>query len=352
MAFARPTLTEITSRIQNDLTTRLTLTGAALRRSVVTVLSSVLAAAAHLLHGHLDYLAKQLFPDTSEADSLVRQAALFGLTRIAATFATGTATVTGTNGTVIPAGTVLQRADGAHYSVNADVTIASGTATLTLTALVAGVAGNVDVAGVVTFVSPIAGVSGTGTVATAVSGGADAETDDALRTRLLARMKQAPHGGNALDYVTWAMEVAGVTRAWSYSQELGAGTVSVRFVRDNDGSGAAIIPDAGEVTAVQAYIDARRPVTAAVTVVAPIADTLNFTIHIVPDTTDTRAAVTAELTDLLRRSAKPGGTILLSQIRTAVGVAAGVTDFSVTAPAADDTHATGHIAIMGTVTWT
>lgn len=352
MSFVRPTLTEIVDRIQADLTTRLTLNGAVLRRSVVNVLARVNGAAAHLLHGHLEFLSGQLFPDTSTVGYLERQAGLYGLSRIAATYATGTATATGTNGTVIPAGTVLQRADGAQYTVNADVTIAGGTATLALTAVLAGVAGNAAVATVATFVSPIAGITATATVATAIAAGADVETDDALRTRLLARMKQAPHGGNALDYVTWALEVAGVTRAWAYPLELGAGTVTVRFVRDNDGSGSAIIPSGGEVTDVQAYVDARRPVTAAVTVVAPIADTLNFTIHIVPDTADTRAAVTAELTDLLTRSAKPGGTILLSQIRTAVGVAAGVTDFTVTAPAADDTHATGHIAIMGTVTWT
>jgi uncharacterized phage protein gp47/JayE len=185
-----------------------------------------------------------------------------------------------------------------------------------------------------------------------LSGGADQETDDALRTRLLARLQQAPQGGSAADYVTWALQVAGVTRAWEYGQELGAGTVTVRFVRDNDGTGAAIIPDAGEVAAVQAYIDARRPVTAAVTVVAPIADVLNFTVHPVPNTVDTQAAVIAELTDLLQRLATPGGTIPLSQILTAIGVAENVTDFSVTVPAADSAHATGHIAIMGTVTFT
>lgn len=351
MAFARPTLTELAARIQQDLTTRLTLTGTVLRRSVVTVLSSALAAATHLLHGHLDYLSKQLFPDTSEVEFLERQATLYGLSRIAATFATGTATVTGTNGTVIPAGTVLQRVDGAQYTVNANVTIASGTGTLALTAVVAGAAGNADAGVVLTFVSPIAGVAATATVVL-LSGAADTESDDALRDRLLLRMKQAPHGGAAADYITWALEVAGVTRAWSYGQELGAGTVTVRFVRDNDGSGAGIIPDSGEVTAVQSYIDARRPVTAAVTVVAPTAVTLNFTIHLVPSNADTQAAAIAELTDLLQRSATPGGTILLSQIRTAIGVAAGVTDFTVTSPATDVTYATGQIPVMGTVTWT
>jgi uncharacterized phage protein gp47/JayE len=352
MPFARPTLQEIVDRVQSDLATRLVLTGAVLRRSALTVFARVLAGAVHLLHGHLEFLAQQIFPDTSEVEYLERQANLFGLTRIVATFAIGNATATGSNGSIIPAGTVLQRADGVQYEVDTEAVVSSGTATLALTATVAGLAGNADVDVVLTFVSPIENVQATATVASGgLAGGADAETDDALRERLLTRMRQPPHGGAADDYVAWAKEVAGVTRAWVYPQELGAGTVTVRFVRDEDGSGAAIIPSAGEVTAVQDYIDARRPVTATVTVVAPVAVALNFTIHIVPDNSSTRAAVQAELEDLLRRDGQPGGTILLSQIRVAVGSADGVTDFTITTPAANVTHTTGQLPIMGTITW-
>jgi hypothetical protein len=65
MPFTRPTLAELVDRIQNDLTTRFALTGTALRRSVVNVLARVEAAATHLLHGHLEFLSQQLFPDTS-----------------------------------------------------------------------------------------------------------------------------------------------------------------------------------------------------------------------------------------------------------------------------------------------
>lgn len=352
MPFARPTLQELIDRIQSDLTTRLTLAGVVLRRSVVYVLARVQAAAAHLLHGHLEFLAKQLFPDTSEVEFLERHAGIFGLARLAATYATGTITVSGSNGTVIPAGTELQRADGVTYTVNVLVTIAGGVATPTVTAALAGAAGNAAVGVLLTLASPISGANAQAPVAAGgLLGGADTETDDALRARLLTRLSEPPHGGNAADYITWAKEVAGVTRAWVYAQELGAGTVTVRFVRDGDGTGAAIIPDAGEVAAVQSYIDARRPVTASVTVVAPIADALPFTIHLVPDNANTRAAVQAELADLLDRDSSPGSTTLLSQIRVAVGLAAGVTDFAVTAPAADVTHLTGHMATMGAITW-
>ena len=56
--------------------------------------------------------------------------------------------------------------------------------------------------------------------------------------------------------------------------------MTVRLMMDNtyvDG-----IPFAADVTAVQTYIDARRPVTADVTVAAPVAVPLDFTISYPP----------------------------------------------------------------------
>jgi uncharacterized phage protein gp47/JayE len=353
MPFQRPTLPELIDRVQQDLQTRLTLSGPVLRRSVVYVVARVLAAAVHGLYGFLSFLGTQLFPDTSTTTYLERQANVFSITRVAATYATGTATATGSNGTQIPAATLLTRADGTVYSTNDLQTISGGVATLNLTAVAAGEDGNVDTGTLLTLQQPIAGVATVITVASpGLSGGADAETDDALRARFLTRLQAPPQGGSSDDYVTWALSVGGVTRAWVYPQELGAGAVTVRFVRDNDGTGSAIVPDSGEVAAVQAVIDGVRPVTATVTVVAPIADALNFTMHIVPDVPEARAAIIAELTDLLARAGKPGGTILLSSIRTAIGVADDITDFSLASPNADVTYATGHLPVMGTVTWT
>jgi uncharacterized phage protein gp47/JayE len=151
-------------------------------------------------------------------------------------------------------------------------------------------------------------------------------------------------------YAAWAKEVAGVTRAWVFPGELGAGTVTVRFVRDDDDT--TIIPDGAEVSAVQGYIDARRPVTAQVTVVAPAAVPLNLTIDITPDTAATRAAVESELRDLLSRDeVVPGGTILLSELRTAIGIAEGISDYTLVSPAASVTHTTGQMPIFGVITW-
>lgn len=349
MAFVRPTITELVSRIQSDFVSRLELTGAVLRRSMVFVMSRVLAGAVHMLHGNLEFLSKQIFPDTSEAEYLVRHASLFGITRTEATFAEGNVTLTGDDGSVVPVDTVLVRADGVEYTTDAEATIAAGTATVAVTSVLAGADANCDVGVVLSFESPIAGVDSEATVAAGgLAAGTDEETDAALRVRVLERMQFAPHGGAEADYVTWAKEVPGVTRAWVYPLELGAGQVTVRFVRDDDDD---IIPSAGEVEDVQDHIDEERPVTATVTVVAPIDTPLDMTIEITPDNSTTRAAVEAEIEDMLRREGEPGGPILLSQLELAVGNATGITDYVITSPAANVTHTTGQIPTLGTITW-
>jgi uncharacterized phage protein gp47/JayE len=350
MAFQRPTLQELIDRIQGDFVSRLALSGAVLRRSVVYVFARVWAGAAHTLHGHLAFISRQIFADLSEAEYLERHGTLFGITRKAAAFASGDVTLTGDDGAIVPAETTLQRADGVEYVTAEDAAIAGGSATVVVTALTAGAAGNADPGVSLSLVSPVGGVDSAATVAAgSLTNGADPESDNALRVRVLARMRQPPHGGADFDYVTWALEVASVTRAWVYPLEMGEGTVTVRFVVDDDPGGP--IPDAPKVEEVQAYIEARRPVTAEVFVEAPIETPLDMTIQLTPDTAATRAAVAAELEDLLRREAEPGGTILLSHIREAISIAEGEVDHVVTIPAADVTHATGELAVLGTITW-
>lgn len=350
MAFQRPTLQEIADRVQADFVSRLELVGAVLRRSVVNVLARVIAGAAHMMHGHLDFLSLQLFPDKSEGPYLLRQAALFGISPKPAAFAIGlTVPLVGVNGSIVPIHSVLQRSDGVEFETDAEVVIAGGVAAPTITALVAGEAGNADAGVVLTFESPIAGVNAQVTVGgDGLVDGSDEETIDELRARFIARLQQPPNGGSAADWVAWTLQVAGVTRAWVYPLELGAGAVTVRFVRDDD---VDLIPDAGEVAAVLAYLNTVRPVTAVVTVLAPIAAPVAFTIALTPNNSDTRAAATAELDAIIKADAEPGSTLLLSHLRDAVGAADGVTNYVMTAPAADVANATGFLSTRGVITF-
>jgi uncharacterized phage protein gp47/JayE len=349
MPFNRPTLSDIADRTRNDLNARLPGADSRLRRSGLDVLGRMHSGAVHGLYGFIEFISRQILPDTADAEHLQRWASIFGVARKAAEAAGGLVTMTGANGSAIPQGAVLQRGDQAEYVVAEAAVIALGTAAVAVTASTPGVTGNAVAGVALTLTSPISGVATNAVVAGGgLTGGVDEEGDDSLRARLLARIREQPMGGAQSDYERWAREVPGVTRAWVYPGIGGLGTVGVAFVMDNRED---IVPLSADVDAVEAYIAARRPVTADVTVFAPAADPLDLTIDITPDTPEVRAAIEAELRDLLRREAEPGGTLLISHIRQAISQAAGETDHVLTTPAANVVSAAGDLAVLGTITW-
>src|SRR3546814_9357991 len=113
-----------------------------------------------------------------------------------------------------------------------------------------------------------------------------------------------------------------------------------------------IIPLPADVDAVADYLDALRPVTAEVVVFAPTAHAVDFTITATPATVAVKAAIEAELRDLLQREGEPGGTILLTHIREAISIAAGETDHVLVSPVANVVAAAGHLPVFGAITWT
>lgn len=355
MPFTRPLLGDLIKRIRGDLRGRLSVAGPLLRRAMVDVVGAVWGGGIHGLYGYLDWLSKQLFALTAEREQLLRMAKPYGMSPTPATFATGTITVTGTNGTVITTSpTVTFRLDAVTtFHVTAGATISGGTATLGITADIAGSGANLPAGATLQLESPFAGLNATATVAADITNGFDEESTEEFRARFLLRLREPPAGGRAADYEGWAEEVAGVTRAFVFPLENGLGTVVVRIVNDNANP---ITADAGLIAAAQAKLNSERPITAIVTAATPTLSPVAFTIHIVPDTTDTRTAVNAELVDLFVRNAEPGdgagrGTILLSAIQTAIGTAAGVTDYTLTVPSASIVPGVGQLPTVGTITW-
>jgi uncharacterized phage protein gp47/JayE len=348
MPLNRPLLQDLINRTRNDVVSRLP-NPDTLLRSDAEVYTRALSGAAHGLYGAIEWLSRQLIYDTADGDMLVRWASIWGIARKSATAATGTVTFTGSNGSTIPSGSVLTAYDGQLYQTTAIATIVSSTAIVPVIASTVGLAGTRTTGQTFTLQSTISGVNSSAT-AGAMTGGSDAEIDDSLRSRLLTRIQQPPQGGDSNDYLSWALSVPGVTRAWVNSLELGAGTVTVRFMMD--GTYVDGIPLSGDITTVANYIEPLRPVTAAVTVVAPVAVPLNFTITaLTPSNVTIKAAVVQELTDLIAREAIPGGTIYLSHLREAVSLAAGEIDHVLTSPAANVVNTSGNISTMGTVTW-
>jgi uncharacterized phage protein gp47/JayE len=356
MPFDRPTPQQIRDRLAAEIEAALPGADARTRRSVEGVLVRAMSVASYSLHEHLDWVSNQILPDTAEAEILERHASLWGIQRRSATPAVGTVRFTGLAGTLIPAGSLLRRTDDVRYVTVADATIGTTTVDVAVTASVAGAAGNTPTGTKVTLVAPIAGIQSQALVIADISGGglttgADIESDDDLRTRVITRMQKPPQGGADYDYLAWAQDVAGVAvgKVWVYPGWQGLGSVGLAFLI-KAGAGYAI-PSAADVAAVQAHINAVRPVTAQVYAFAPAVYPVALTIRLSPDTPTTRAAVLAELADFFTREAQPGGVLYLSRLRAAISVAVGEDHHELLAPIASIVPPAAQLPQLGVVTW-
>lgn len=350
MPFSLPNVRELWAQTEQELASRLGI-GAVLPRSRLSVLARVVAGASYNAFGRLEWLYRQVFEDTCDGAELERRASIRGVYRKPPSYASGNVTFTGT-ATTLPAGTRVRRTDGVEYSTLADVAFASGTATAQVQAITAAAAGNAAAATPLVMTSPVSGVSSAAVVAAGgLTGGADQESDDALRSRLLLSMRTPAHGGAPADYVLWALAVPGVTRAWCQRASPSPGDVSVTFVVD--GNPGSIVPSPTKVAEVQAYIedDTRAPATANVIVYAPGVTAIDVDVTLTPDTQAVRDAVTASLQELFVREAAPGQTVYVSHIREAISVAAGEVDHVLNDPTSDATMPSGTIAQLGTVTF-
>ena len=364
MPFLRPSRSALFSRIQADFDANLPGTDSRLRRSNTAVLAKVWGLAVDYVYGFLVWIALQLFPSTAAEEFVLRAASLWLSTpRYDAHFASGSVTVTATQVVSITTGTVLQRADGVQFTTSEVVTSTTGTNSIPVVATVAGVSANTTEGTVLTFVTPIGGINSSANVGSGgLTGGTDVESLSSVVNRINRRVQKPPQGGSNDDYVTWALQVPGVTRAWCYPQEMGPGTVTVRFMMDGTYSNG--LPLSGDVATVQSYIESMRPSTAKVYVVAPLASPINFTFFsLLPNIPSVQASIKANLADLILREATPGGNywigstttvggrLYLSHINEAIQTAAFEIDHLLTSPSANITNSTGYIPTIGIFTW-
>lgn len=345
MPFERPSIETIKDRIEKGIEARLFGKLALLRNAVLRILARVFAGAIHGNYGYIEYIIKYiLFPTSAEGIYLDNpHGAMWGITRNPGSYASGTVIFTGTNGIIIPIDTRLQNEDGIEYGTTIPVTISGGIASATVQAIESGETGNFIRTNppdpiYLQMVSPIAGVDDEIEVDGDITGGADAESDDEYRDRILQRIQSTPAGGSASDYVTWALSYSGVNRAWCYPLANGPGTVTVVITAEGDDP----VPSSLLLTDVQGYIDDLRPVTADLTVAsitnysdAPGKALFNMTLRITPAGSDYQSAIEENIRSLLLPY-KPGTTIPISQIRAAISNA-GINDYRIDAMSLDGT---------------
>jgi uncharacterized phage protein gp47/JayE len=201
------------------------------------------------------------FVDETSGEYIDKRAAEVGITRKAGTKAHAELTLTGTAGTVVPAGTVFLTPDGLEYETDADAVLdSSETAVVTANAAEVGEAYNVPAGSITNQYNSLAGLSSVTNQAAAV-GGTDPETDESLVNRYYSYLQKPATSGNAHHYEQWALEVDGVGDAKIFPLWNGPGTVKVLIVDSNKQSASnEIIQSAAE------HIEKVRPIGANVTV--------------------------------------------------------------------------------------
>lgn len=381
MAFERPNLSELRRRFRADLRTYTAGSVALLRsRSFESLLSRIVPNLTHGLYGHLAWVVRQLHADRCDGPMVLRWATLLGIALKPGAPAISSLVEFATTGPSIPLGALVQRGDGVRYRVTA-AGVDGGVCKVEIEAEEPGAAGNADPSSPITLtlVSPVAGVDSEGTVTDplGIHDGVDVESVEQLRARVLQRLSTPPRGGGRGDYVAWALEVPGVTRAWETPRVLGGGTVGLQFVTDdpNDPS-ASPIPSPEKVDEVHAYVEARAPSTlgrsatsavvaqgaalgvsltpgawVGLVTTAPTAHEINPEIAIAPDTPAVRDAVEAALHAFLAREAAPGQVVRLSRLREAISLAAGEFDHELVSPTVDVTPAADALPILGAISW-
>lgn len=355
MPWYTPTLREVRSLVRDHVRSSLPGADASVPNSVLRVMSDAQGALCHLNLQYLDWLALQLMPDTAETEWLDRHGHIWlvnsdGSTgRKLATFASGTVTMTGTQGTVVPAGTQLSGEVG--YETTQQIVVGASATPALVRALDAGIAGNVPFGTVLDVIAAVPGLDGAASVVV-MDGGVDAESDDQLRMRVLQRIRNPPMGGAKADYVTWALSVPGVTRAWA-EPEQGIGTITVRFLMDDLRGYDDGWPTASDVQAVHNYINQKRPVTVKdCYVLAPIKQHIYIqVVNLVPNNEEIRNEIIKSVQDMLHELAAPGQTIFNSWVSYAIMNAPGVQSFNLTYCGDWVMASRGHMAVYGYI-WT
>jgi uncharacterized phage protein gp47/JayE len=278
MAFITPSLLEVWTRLRNSMRAFLPGTDAWIEPNNLSVAGRSFTLAIGSVYERVQYLYRQLFASSADGFHLEhRHAFEYGVTRKPPAPSQGVIVFTQAGGpfVTIPAGYKISRADGLVFSfLESAVPDAIGVCSVAVRAETDGAFTNTLPGTPLGFAADASyptlpehafvGDQGLG-------GGADVESDDELRARVLQRKRQPPHGGARSDYERWALEVPGVTRvfvsAFKASDPNEAHTPLTIFPLF-DGTRENGVPTAYDLLAVAQHIDPLRPVTARVYVSA------------------------------------------------------------------------------------
>lgn len=294
-----------------------------------------------LIQFHLVRTLMLMFPQYAWDEWLDLHAAAAGIERRPAGYASGSLTVTGEEGTVIPEGAIFcteatDSSPALEYAADTMVIIPeSGTATVDVTAVEAGRASNTQKNTVVFAMTNIKGLSTVNNPEN-IYGGTDIESD----TDLLERIEEenfregATYIGNDSDYIRWSKEVIGVGDCIVIPTWNGPGTVKLIIVDSNGEPANERLVQAVYDHIVSPDDRSKRllPTACAELTIEPATTkTISYTCTglVFDDTTDIPTIVDQfkGLVSQEYSEAKAGGVLIYNQVRPILTSIPGVSDF-------------------------
>ena len=202
---------------------------------------------ARIHHMEVSPLLNMAFLDTATGMYLDRRALDFNEVRRQATHSNGKLQFSSPQNVYIPTGTVAA-VDGQFFETTEAGRVLDGSALVPARCTVPGSAGNVPANTIQTLVTSVPGVRSVNNPA-AFGGGADQESDEEYRQRLLDKIRLPITSGNENHYVYWAKKAhTGVRNARCFGCWQGPGTVKVTIL-GQDG-----IPSDELMQAVEQYL--------------------------------------------------------------------------------------------------
>lgn len=330
MSLQQPTTQEINDGILAQLSAALNQTIPLLAKAFLRVLSKTLAGVFVLLYKYAGFTFLQMFVQTASNSEtevngetitpLVLWGTLIGVgPPVPATASELEIDITVENqvGSLDSGTQLVNSGNGVTYVTIGAVLLDAATVSATIRAVAdqndgggVGSIGNLDPGAVVSFANPIANVARDAVVTAQTVTGADAESTETYRQRVVARWQQRPQGGALVDYRVWGEEVSGIVAVFPYTGDV-PGTVQVYSEATEASSGSPDgIPTAAQLIAVFDAIEfddngvaSRRPANAAVFSLAITRKSFDVTVSGiagVPDLPATELAVTAAIEEYFR----------------------------------------------------
>lgn len=301
-----------------------------------------------------EWVLDQSFPQTAQGMYLDHHAAMRGVSRRAATKATGTlrfsVETAATGDLTIAAGTVCMTADELRFETTAAAVLPAGTLFVDAAARAVepGKTSNA-VAGTVKILAacPV-GITACTNIA-AFSGGSDAEGDEALRARILESYQRLPNGANAAYYEQTAMGHTGVAAAKAVGRARGIGTVDVYIATE------AGLPSEALLAEVKADLQEKREIAVDVQALAPTKAVMNLSVEVTVAEGATFAAVKPAVERALGgffTGRQLGCPVRLAELGRIVFGVAGVENYHILAPTADLAADSTVLPALGTLSVT